>query len=422
MSRKPVSVRQLANEAGVGIDEALVTLWDLGANHVLSPTELVPRGVLASARRALGVAGRDELRTLTYWILLLAIPQTELRLLLANAGIPMGTKARKLPPGGVSRLKAIARSKGIDPLTGVIAARPATMQQPRVSSEEMAAPSAARSAVRAFEWRPPGHRRDLRWLSDEEVKRIHWALVDDFAQSEDPINPPGVRSEDLLGSAVFRPQTSIGDVLKYPTVEAAAAALLHALVLDHPFINGNKRTALVAMLVFLDENRVVLACDENDLFRLVLQVAQHRVAPLAGEEMADREVHAVASWLCDGRTRLAFKGEHPLPWRRLRGILEAYGCECEFAGGVGNRRDIRRTIDAPRGIFGQRRQQLLQTQVHCRAEASEASVDVIKKIREDLQLDDDHGVDSLDFYSKEPAAIPDFIAKYRKTLYRLAKL
>src|SRR5258708_1626270 len=71
---------------------------------------------------------------------------------------------------------------------------------------------------------------------------IHNQLVRDFAESGDPIDPPGIRDRgELLESALSRPQTSIGTTLKYPTIEMAAAALLHALVHNHPFHNGNKR-------------------------------------------------------------------------------------------------------------------------------------------------------------------------------------
>ena len=46
----------------------------------------------------------------------------------------------------------------------------------------------------------------------------------------------------------------------------------------------------------------------------------------------------------------------------------------------------------------------------------------VKKIRKDLRLDHEHGYDEQDFYGKKPTRVDDFIAKYRKTLLRLAKL
>ena len=46
----------------------------------------------------------------------------------------------------------------------------------------------------------------------------------------------------------------------------------------------------------------------------------------------------------------------------------------------------------------------------------------VRKIRRDLQLDHEHGYDEQDFYGKKPTRVDDFIAKYRKTLLRLARL
>jgi death-on-curing protein len=50
----------------------------------------------------------------------------------------------------------------------------------------------------------------------------------------------------LLESAVLRPQTAIGELDAYPSVHEKAAALMHSLIRNHPFVDGNKRTAVVA--------------------------------------------------------------------------------------------------------------------------------------------------------------------------------
>ena len=400
------------------LDEVLVTLWDIGIDHVLNPSDTISHRDVKRARSALGVATRAELKSIEYWTSLLDLSDEGLRSFLSDFGIEMGPNASRLPAGGVSRLKAEARRRGIDPLTGI-----ARTKEGSVSVEGHRAEIEVREidvTVEGFEWHAIGHERPLRWLTTNEVEAIHFALVKDFSASPDPIEPPGIRSEHLLESAVFRPQTAFGSTLKYDTVETSAAALLHALVLDHPLHNGNKRTALVSMLVFLDENGVVPICGEDELFRLVLQVAQHRVVPITPDNMSDREVYAITEWLCQ-RTRIVVKGETPIPWRRLRKILTAYGCTLEFASGVGNRIRIFRVVERKR-LFGRKSIETLQTHVAYGDEGRDVDVSTIKKIREDLKLDDVNGVDSHDFYSREPASVVDFIARYRKTLYRLAKL
>jgi death-on-curing family protein len=413
MAGKSRTVKQLAQEAGVDADEVLVTLWDLNINNVLGPNDRVRRRQVDIARRALGVATRDAIRSLGYWRMVLGITPSELADLLEESGFPVSPQAQRVPQGAVSKLKVEVRRRGIDPLTGRIG-------RPRLAVRDTQdAPAVADKVpqqAEVFVWRAPGHERDLRFVSVEEVEAIHFDLVQDFAASDDPMKPPGIRSKDLLASAVFRPHTSIGSVMKYPTIETSAAALLHAIIQDHPFHNGNKRTALVSMLVMLDQNGLVPICNEDELFKLVLQVAQHRITDIYPEHLADREVLAIADWIFE-RSRLVEKGERPIPWRRLRGILRAYHCDMERLTG---RMNITRKLKET-GIFGLTKTITLQTQVFYGDDGRDVKVDAIKTLREELHLDDMHGVDSYNFYSN-PTEPADFIAKYRKTLYRLAKL
>src|SRR6266508_3055171 len=129
----------------------------------------------------------------------------------------------------------------------------------------------------APEWPVLGTAREIEYLTVDQVRAIHVELVVAFAKANDPIDPPVVRSEALLGSAVHRPFTALGGHMKYPTVEMAGAALFHALVLDHPFHNGNKRTAVVSLIAFLDLNGSILEVEDDELFDYVVRVAAHRL-------------------------------------------------------------------------------------------------------------------------------------------------
>lgn len=415
MAARPrrATVRALAEAAGADLDEALVTLWEEGLEYVASPDDYVVPTDVRKAKRALGLATRAELRSSDYWQSVLAIDHRTVVSLLDASGLALGNDAGRLPRGAVSVLKAEARRRGINPLTGAMHGHTNIQRKKGV---------VVREKVPALEWRTPGHEKELSWLTEDQVLAIHFDLVRDFAKSNDPIDPPGVRDDNLLGSAVFRPQTSIGGTLKYPTIETAAAALLHAIIQDHPFHNGNKRTALVSMLVFLDENGVVPTCTQDDLFKLVLRTAQHSIANSKAGPLSDREVLAIADWIF-GQTRLIEKGERVIPWRKLRVILREYGCTLETAPGVGNRMNIQRVLETSRGFLVRRKKRIqLHTQVFYGDDGRDVDIDVIKKIRADLRLDERNGVDSHDFYGKEPATTEDFILRYRKTLYRLAGL
>ena len=86
-----------------------------------------------------------------------------------------------------------------------------------------------------------------------------------------------LRDRGLLESAVARPQASALGMDAYPDLAAKAAALLHSLVLNHPFIDGNKRTAVLATLVFLDLNGYVVRWDQREALDFMLRLAQHQV-------------------------------------------------------------------------------------------------------------------------------------------------
>ncbi len=132
------------------------------------------------------------------------------------------------------------------------------------------------------------------YLSFDQVLHIHYELVDMFADQGDPITPSGPRDENLLHSAITRPQTSIGDTEKYETVESKAAALFHSLVMNHAFHNGNKRTAFVATLVFLDSNNRRIDAADDEFFDFVVDVASRRGA-YSGS--SDDVVEKVEKWI-----------------------------------------------------------------------------------------------------------------------------
>jgi len=122
----------------------------------------------------------------------------------------------------------------------------------------------------------------LQALSTDEVLQIHEALVTDFANSQDPISPPGLRSRDLLESAVSRQWVGHDGILKYPDPIDNAATLLYGICCDHPFHNGNKRTALATLNILLERSGYMLVSNDEDLLNaeveaMLLDVVEHRI-------------------------------------------------------------------------------------------------------------------------------------------------
>ena len=235
-------------------------------------------------------------------------------------------------------------------------------------------------------------------------------LVTDFRKSKDPIEPPGVRNQDLLESAAQRPLTALGVTDKYPTVAMAGAALLHSIVLNHPFHNGNKRTALVSVLVFADRNGYRVAATEEELYDLLLKVASHGLQARTGNTVqgSDAEMLRIAQWLL-AHMRAVEKQERSPKWKKFLQILNSYSCESNVLSG--NRINIVRIVG---GVS-------LKTQVAYRSEGAEVQINTVKKVRRDLELDEQHGYPSDIFY-RQDEKIPEFINKNRMLLRRLAKV
>jgi len=115
--------------------------------------------------------------------------------------------------------------------------------------------------------------KTLRHLTVEAVKAIHREVLAAHGGAA------GIRDETLLESAVAAPQaTMMGQPLISDPIEIAAAYLFY-ICRNHPFVDGNKRTALAACLVFLDANQLLpiakLPIDEWE--KLMLDVAASKI-------------------------------------------------------------------------------------------------------------------------------------------------
>ncbi|MFF4789616.1 type II toxin-antitoxin system death-on-curing family toxin [Streptomyces sp. NPDC001276] len=125
------------------------------------------------------------------------------------------------------------------------------------------------------------------YLSAEDVLAIAELAVDD--------QKVVVRDAGLLESAVHRPSASMFGQQAYADLYDKAAALLQSLAINHPFVDGNKRTAWTSCVVFLALNNVQLRPDIDAAERLVIDVATGALeeVKLIGEalrELAEREM------------------------------------------------------------------------------------------------------------------------------------
>ena len=104
-------------------------------------------------------------------------------------------------------------------------------------------------------------------FDEETVIALHDAVVAKTGGSE------GVRDMGLLSSAVFAPFQSFGGYDVYPTIYEKAARLGFGLAQNHAFIDGNKRIAAHAMLVYLKANGITLSYTQKELEDIFLGLA-----------------------------------------------------------------------------------------------------------------------------------------------------
>ena len=116
------------------------------------------------------------------------------------------------------------------------------------------------------------------WLLEETVIAIHQRQVSEHGGIE------GLRDEELLPSALARPQNLLAYAQPRPDLAALAAAYAYGIARDHPFADGNKRTALVAARTFLLLNGVNLEASQDEKYLTFLQLAQGTVTE---DQLAD---------------------------------------------------------------------------------------------------------------------------------------
>ena len=87
----------------------------------------------------------------------------------------------------------------------------------------------------------------------------------------------GVRDMRLLESAIAQPQASFGGEWLHVDLYEMAAAYLFHIAKNHPFIDGNKRTALASALVFLKLNEIDIDAGENPLVELTVNTAEGKI-------------------------------------------------------------------------------------------------------------------------------------------------
>ena len=104
-------------------------------------------------------------------------------------------------------------------------------------------------------------------ISIKEVEIIHNILIDKFGGSK------GIRDKGLLESALSRPFATFNNKHLYSTPVEKASAILESIVINHPFVDGNKRTAYTLMRLILLENELDLVASQDEKYNFVISIS-----------------------------------------------------------------------------------------------------------------------------------------------------
>lgn len=101
----------------------------------------------------------------------------------------------------------------------------------------------------------------------EDILQLHESSIRDFGGSA------GIRDVGLLESAIARPFQTFGGEDLYPTAIEKAAALCESLIINHPFIDGNKRTGALALLSLLEEYNFSCTAKEDEFYNFIIVIS-----------------------------------------------------------------------------------------------------------------------------------------------------
>lgn len=238
-------------------------------------------------------------------------------------------------------------------------------------------------------------------MNADTVTKIHDFLTVHFADSEDPISPPGVKDEGLLESAVMRKDMTAGTMDIFEGVFNKAAALFHGVINNHAFYNGNKRSALLSTIVYLGEcGYWVTKCDDEEMFEFTRKIAAHEL-----HEDRNREISIIADWLKVNSRRREVRDKR-LSLQQLKDTLAQFGYE--ISAPKKNCCDILMNGD-------------FITTVRFKGAKGNEDYDVkyIKGLRKRLKLTPEYGVDSIQFYGVK--GVTEELNRYLKMRHQVMR-
>ena len=118
------------------------------------------------------------------------------------------------------------------------------------------------------------------YLAEEEILLAHFKLIERYGGSH------GVRDIERIKSVVAAPKQELFGTEQYPDLFEKAAVYIRNIIGDHPFADGNKRSGVTVVIMFLQRNGQKFAAKKGELEDFAVQVATEHL-----------DIPAIAVWL-----------------------------------------------------------------------------------------------------------------------------
>lgn len=127
----------------------------------------------------------------------------------------------------------------------------------------------------------------MKYITVKDVLLLHQMQLNAFGGSH------GLRDIGLLQAAVMRAQATFDGVDLYKTIFDKAAALVHSLLMNHQFVDGNKRTAMFSMMTFLELKGYQFVAEQKEIVNYALYI-----------ETSQPEIEEISAWLAKHTTKV----------------------------------------------------------------------------------------------------------------------
>lgn len=261
-------------------------------------------------------------------------------------------------------------------------------------------------------------------INVDDVLRAHYLISDYFSKTEEGILC-GVRSPDLLYSAVSRQIVGTGNDMKYSNPLDICATLFFGLVKNHAFHDGNKRTALLILLYQLTLYGRMVKCKASKIERLTLDVAstnfqdpeyrdlwdpqRYACSKELKEKNTDNAVRIISEFLRKNTEKRTFR-YRSVTYKELISALECYGYIVETGNGS------LQVYEMTKNIWGKPKK-VLRAASSFHGENREVRPKRLRKLMDDLGLSEEYPNYNDFFSGDEPMS--KLIAVYEGPLKRL---